>query len=247
MKIYLLSDVHLEFDTFIPPRLDVDVVILAGDIHVGLAGIEWAKNTFADTPVVYVLGNHEYYDSNMQQVFSEIKETVVNTNVHVLDNDSITIGTTQFFGCTLWTDFNLHGEPRSAKNLATRYLNDYSSIYYGPNNRSLRTHDSYAKHVKSVNWLKKRLSQASKQSVVITHHAPSAKSLPHQFVNQELEAAYASSLDYLVKESKAALWCHGHIHISSNYMLGQTRVVCNPRGYSDHQNPEFDPYMILEI
>ena len=247
MKISLLSDVHLEFEDFNPPKLDVDVVILAGDIHVGLEGIEWAKNTFVDTPVIYVLGNHEYYDSNMQQLFSKFKAAAANTNVHVLDNDAITIGATQFFGCTLWTDFNLHQEPQSAKNLATRYINDYDSIYYGPSNRSLRTYDTHSKHVRSINWLKKRLNQTSTQPVVVTHHAPSAKSLPDQFVNQEFEAAYASSLDYLVKESKAALWCHGHIHASSDYTLGKTRVVCNPRGYSDHQNPEFNPHMVIDI
>ncbi len=247
MKIHLLSDIHLEFEAFIPPKLDADVVVLAGDIHVGLEGIEWARSTFADTPVIYVLGNHEYYDSNMQKLFLEIKAAAANTNVHVLDNDAITIGSTQFFGCTLWTDFNLRGESQSAKNLATRYINDYDSIYYGPSNRVLRTLDTHAKHVKSLNWLKKRLSQTSNQSVVITHHAPSAKSLPHKFVNEEFEAAYASSLDYLVRESNAALWCHGHIHTSSDYILGKTRVICNPRGYSDHQNPEFNPQMIIEI
>ena len=247
MKIHLLSDVHLEFEAYNPPRLDVDVVILAGDIHVGLEGIQWANKAFANTPVIYVLGNHEYYDSNMQQLFSKMKAVAEKTNVHVLDNDVITIGATHFFGCTLWTDFNLHGESRSAKNLATRYINDYDSIRYGKHDHALRTHHTHAKHVKSVKWLKKSLNQTSNPSVVITHHAPSEKSLPHQFVNEEFEAAYASSLENLVKESNAALWCHGHIHASSDYMLGGTRVVCNPRGYSDHLNPDFNPHMSIEI
>ena len=247
MKIYLLSDVHLEFAAFSPPILDVDAVVLAGDIHVGIDGVEWASKTFADTPVIYVLGNHEYYDANMQQLYSELKAASVNTNVHILDNDAMTIGTTQFFGCTLWTDFNLHDQPKSAKNLATRYINDYDSIHYGTSNRVLKTHDTHARHVKSVKWLNKQLNKMSSSSIVITHHAPSAKSLPEQFVNEDFEAAYASSLDDLVEQSKAACWLHGHIHASSDYMLGHTRVICNPRGYSDHQNPEFDPYMIIEV
>ena len=247
MKIYLLSDIHLEFTTFNPPSLDVDVVVLAGDIHVGIEGVEWAHKTFTDTPVIYVLGNHEYYDSNMQLLYSDMKAATANTNVHILDNDVITISDTQFLGCTLWTDFNLHNRSRSAKNLATRYINDYDSIRYGLNNRLLKTHDTLARHVKSVKWLKKQLSQISNSSVVITHHAPSANSLPKQFVNEEFEASYASSLDCLVEQSKAACWLHGHIHASSDYMIGQTRVICNPRGYSDHQNPEFDPGMVIEI
>ncbi len=247
MKIHLLSDVHLEFEPYTPPELNIDVIVLAGDIHLGLEGIEWASNSFPDKPVIYVLGNHEYYESNMQNLFSEIKAVAANTNVHILDNDAITIESTLFLGCTLWTDFNLHQEPQSAKNIATRYINDYEAIRYGPNNRHLKTNDTHARHVKSINWLSQRLSQSSSQCVVITHHAPSGKSLPKDFVNEEFEATYASSLENFVEKSGADLWLHGHIHDSCDYTIGKTRVVCNPRGYSDNLNPSFNPELIIDI
>lgn len=247
MKIHILSDVHLEFDAYSPPELDVDVVVLAGDIDVGVGGVEWATHTFPNTPVIYVLGNHEYYDSVLQDNYSEIVSKAKDTNVYVLDNEAITIDDVQFLGCTLWTDFNLLGESRSAKNLATRYINDYAAIQYGLNNRNLRTHDTFARHKKSIKWLNKSLDENLHQSVVITHHAPSIKSLPKNFVNEDLQAAYASPLDDLVSQSKSSLWLHGHIHASSDYTIGQTRVVCNPRGYSDSLNPMFDPHLIIEI
>jgi Icc-related predicted phosphoesterase len=247
MKIHVISDVHLEFEAYSPPKLDVDVIILAGDIDVGVSGVAWAQNTFPETPVIYVPGNHEYYNSVIQESYAAFKSQTSGSNVHVLDNDLITIGEVQFLGCTLWTDFNLHGQPRSAKNLATRYINDYEAIEYGLNHRKLRTHDTFVMHQKSVQWLNASIDKTSTQSVIITHHAPSAKSLPENFVNEGFGATYASSLDNLVLRSKSSLWVHGHIHTSSDYSIGQTRVVCNPRGYSDHENPKFDPNLIIEI
>jgi len=247
MKIHAISDIHLEFEAYSPQKLDVDVILLAGDIDVGVGGVEWAQVAFRSTPVIYVPGNHEYYGSVFQENLADLKLQAKGSNVHVLDNDLITINEVQFLGCTLWTDFNLHNEPQSAKNLATRYINDYDAIKYGLNHRKLRTHDTFTRHRKSIQWLTSNLSKTSRQLIVITHHAPSAKSLPNHFVNEEFEAAYASSLDDLVAKSNASLWVHGHIHASSDYRIGHTRVVCNPRGYSDHANPMFNSNLIIEI
>jgi predicted phosphodiesterase len=61
MKLHILSDLHVEFESFNPPETEAAVVILAGDIHVGKKGIDWAKASFSDKYVLYVLGNHEYY------------------------------------------------------------------------------------------------------------------------------------------------------------------------------------------
>jgi predicted phosphodiesterase len=61
MRIRVLSDLHLEFREWNPPKADADVVVLAGDIHVGVKGIEWARRSFPAIPIVYVPGNHEFY------------------------------------------------------------------------------------------------------------------------------------------------------------------------------------------
>ena len=47
MRIRLLSDLHLEYCLWEPPKVEADVVVLAGDIHNGLAGIRWAAEQFA--------------------------------------------------------------------------------------------------------------------------------------------------------------------------------------------------------
>lgn len=83
---------------------------------------------------------------------------------------------------------------------------------------------------------------------MVTHHAPSLRSVPTEWRDDLMSAAYASNLDWLVEESGAALWVHGHIHSSADYMIGRTRVVCNPRGYwPDQPNPAFRPDLVVEV
>lgn len=247
MKLYALSDIHLEFGNFEPPGLDVDVVILAGDIGVGQQGVEWANYYFPNLPTIYVLGNHEHYESNIQINIKKIKTIAENTNVHVLENESICINGVQFLGCTLWTDFNLVGLPRSSKNLATRYINDYDCIKFGPSDRKITTRDVQHMHTRSLGWLNKEICSNFDKRVIVTHHAPSGKSLPNNFIDENLTPAYASSLEQTVIESNADLWVHGHIHSSSDYHIGTTRVICNARGYKDGISKNYTQDKVIVI
>jgi hypothetical protein len=72
MKVRILSDLHLEFQDWKPPKVDADVVVLAGDIHVGARGVDWARRSFPLSPVVYVPGNHEFYGEHIQAVTEEL-------------------------------------------------------------------------------------------------------------------------------------------------------------------------------
>jgi predicted phosphodiesterase len=62
MKLAIYSDLHCQFETWVPPleAAYADVVILAGDIHIGIKGLIWAREHFKQ-PIIYVTGNHEYY------------------------------------------------------------------------------------------------------------------------------------------------------------------------------------------
>ena len=92
MKILILSDIHVEFEKFSPPIVDCDLVILAGDIHVKNKGLKWAKEKFQDVPVLYVLGNHEYYGEALPRHINKLKEQAEGSNINVLENESIKIG-----------------------------------------------------------------------------------------------------------------------------------------------------------
>jgi Icc-related predicted phosphoesterase len=84
-------------------------------------------------------------------------------------------------------------------------------------------------------------------TIVMTHHAPSLRSLPPGHRRDPLTPAYASDLEHLIERFRPALWVHGHVHSSSDYVIGGTRVICNPRGYADEPNASFDPQLVIEI
>src|SRR5665213_3174302 len=132
MKIHLLDDVHLEFGRFkhTPPKCDV--VILSGDIGVGLMGIEWAQETF-DVPVIYVAGNHEFYGKKRRFLSHQekLRKKAAGSNVHVLQNEAVVIDGVRFLGTTLWTDFNLYGNQPLGIMTAQQTMSDFREIYVG--------------------------------------------------------------------------------------------------------------------
>jgi len=109
MRIHVLSDLHLEEQPFTPDAGDADVVVLAGDIHNGAAGIEWAEQVFG-VPVLYLAGNHEYYDGEFDAVQAAMSAAARGSPVDLLDCSERIIDGVRFLGCTLWTDYSLAPE-----------------------------------------------------------------------------------------------------------------------------------------
>ncbi len=230
MKLHVLSDLHTEFADFTPPDVDADIVVLAGDIGVGLGGLDWASRTFVDRPVVYVPGNHEYYSHDLS-LLGEL-QSAAPRNIQVLNDDSLILGGVRFLVCTLWTDFRLYGENEAwfARQRARRSLTDFEVIRNG---RSRFTpEDSVALHETSVAWLQSELGNPFEgPTVVVTHHLPAAPSVAERYANDPLNPAFASSLEDIIEKHRPEVWIHGHTHVPCDYMLFDTRVVCNPRGY----------------
>lgn len=249
MRLLCLSDLHREFAPFVPdPSVIADVVVLAGDIDLGVAGVCWAAEAFPVTPVVYVLGNHEFYRNHYPTLVDKCREAVAGSTVSVLENSAVTVGDVTFHGATLWTSFALFGNPRVAGYECQQQMTDYRKIRRAPGYSKMRSMDIALIHARSVKWLAASLSDSpTARNVVVTHHAPSALSLPVHRRDDLLSAAYASPLDDMVTTCGAELWVHGHVHHSADYPLGKTRVVCNPRGYIDEPNTDFRPGFIVEL
>ena len=248
MRMQIISDIHLEFG---PREFDFtqpDLLILAGDIHIGQKGLEWISERVKKIPVIYILGNHEYYRNSYPKLLNKIKQTAEGTNVIVLEKDSICIEGITFHGTTLWTDFELFGNPRIAGFECQQKMNDYYLIKRDPSYSRLRSIDTYIMHNESLKWLDRSMSNSiTKTNVVITHHAPSIKSMTERCKEDLLSAGFASNLEEFIIKTKPNIWIHGHVHESSDYFVGQTRVVCNPRGYPDEKVDGFQQQLIIEI
>lgn len=249
MKIQVISDLHQEFGSASLQFDQADLVILAGDVNLGTKGIEWIVATIKNVPVIYVLGNHEYYKGSYPRTLNKITELATGTNVYVLENKAITINDITFHGATLWTDFKLLGDdPRTSGSICQSKMNDYKMIRRDPSFSKLRSIDTYMMHQVSLKWLRASLqSSLTRKNVVITHHAPSIKSLPDNFKNHIVSPAYASNLESTILEYQPDYWIHGHIHEPTQYNIDHTTILCNPHGYINEPYNGFDPKLIIEL
>ena len=256
MKIRLLSDLHLEFANWRPPPCDEDVVILAGDIAEGRSGIAWARKYFHDKPVLYIPGNHEYYGRDIDELRESLRASGRTHDVHVLDGDELIVDGVRFLGATLWTDFGISGNDPETVEAAMQKCQEGMADFHVIRRwgSSLRPEDTREIHQAQRDWLRRALSGCTPlgegftgPTVVVTHHAPSPRSIAPRFVGDTLNPAFASDVTDLMGP-QVALWIHGHMHNSSDYVERGTRVVCNPRGYMPLEpNPDFDPMLIVEV
>ncbi len=250
MKLLIYGDLHTEFEPFEVPDVDVDVIVLAGDIGVKLGGLEFAAQLTALAPVVYVAGNHEYYRAAIPKLTDKLRAAARDRGVHFLEKDSIEIGGVRFLGCTLWTDFMLFGSEHRQECMmqAGAAMTDFALIRRSPGYSKLRPMDMVAVCRKSKEWLAKALSSdLHTPTVIVTHHAPSKRSIAERHTGDLLSAAFANNFDELIDASGAQLWIHGHTHHCVDYTIGNTRVVSNQRGYPDEPVQGFRKDWVIEI
>ncbi|MGM9477380.1 metallophosphoesterase [Pedobacter sp. GSP4] len=248
MKIQIISDLHQEFGISELSFKNADLVILAGDINLGVKGIEWIKQNIFNKPVIYVLGNHEYYKGAYPHTLHKIAELAKGSNVSVLENNRIEIDGIRFHGATLWTDFSLFGSPIEYGIICQGKMNDYRLIRRDPTYSKLRSIDTYKIHQFSKNWLIESLEESKDyKNVVITHHAPSIKSVPQLYESDPITSAYASNLEDVIRKYQPLYWIHGHIHTPSRYMINQTEIICNPHGYISEKYNGYHKELIIEI
>lgn len=255
-KIKIISDLHLEHRQNEPP-FDIgsgSILILAGDILC-------AKNFKADEylrkvyerflkdcsenyeHVLYVMGNHEFYGYNYDGTIRKIQEHLPK-NFHLLNDDTVQIQNWNFIGMTFWTDFRNENALEMME--AECIMNDYKRIRIGANYRKLNANDTLAFHKKSKSYLLDQLQTLNENVFVITHHAPSYRSVAPCF-RMEANGAYVSNLDDMILAyPQIKYWAHGHTHTPFDYQIGECRVICNPVGYPGENSP-YNPNLTLEL
>ena len=201
--------------------------------------------------VIYIMGNHEFYHGKWVKSIEYLREEFKQyPNIHFLEMDNVVINDITFIGGTLWTDMNkidpltLH----STRDL----MNDFRVIRndelgYTP----LRPAHTVSRHRRMLEYIKTVVAgRDTEKFVVVGHHAPTRLSIHEHYRDQYLmNGAYASDLsEFMLDHPQIKLWTHGHTHHVFDYLVGTTRVICNPRGYAGFEpDSGWDPTMFIEL
>lgn len=274
MKIAIASDLHLEFgDLDFDNSDNAEVLILSGDIcvaadldmrdsrqtEVGFARArserfhEFFERCAERFPhVIYVMGNHEYYHSDLATELNEVRRKLAHlSNLSVLEREVKVIGDVTFIGGTLWTDMN-NLDALTLYHMRTM-MNDFRVISNSATPVHFRTQegkfatrvskfspeDAVSEHVKMKQYIQTVVQgNHDTKYVVVGHHAPSARSIHEMYAHDPImNGGYSSNLDeFILDHPQIKLWTHGHTHHPFDYTIGDTRVVCNPRGYIGHES-----------
>lgn len=252
-RILVASDAHNESRDkeaiVLPDLTDVDVCIVAGDFDQPIAQAirHLQAASGGDKDIIYVAGNHEHYGKvyreNVVEGYRACDEC---PNVHFLENEVVTIKGVRFIGASLWTDYAINGNARFGKMAAQRDIHDFEHIYESEG--KLVTPEFFERlHDQSRRFITSALSVPfDGPTVVVSHHAPHPGSIFHWYRGDQRNAAYVSDLTEVIYKGAPDLWVHGHTHHSFDYTVFKTRIICNPVGYQDRPNPEYNPRLIVD-
>jgi predicted phosphodiesterase len=265
MKIAVCSDIHLEFGPIELNNTDnAKVLILSGDICVA-RDLPYSDSKKGDISrnffrmcalrfphVLYVMGNHEHYHGDFATTGKIIKEELAQyANVHLLDRETKVIDDVTFIGGTLWTDMN------KEDGITLMHMKDMMNDFRCITNSARKTHykdtlgnshihiarftpdDAVEDHKKMLEYVKTMIEGKHDQKfVVVGHHAPSKASTHPRYVNETImNGGYSSDLsEFILDHPQIKLWTHGHTHENFDYLIGSTRIVCNPRGYINYED-----------
>jgi Icc-related predicted phosphoesterase len=254
MKIQIFSDLHVDVFPVKPITIatNVDLVIVAGDTCEGaLRAFEHLRRIVPmGIPAVMVIGNHEFYRRFIFNELAVARSQASAFNIHLLDDDTVILGGIRFTGAALWSDYLIFGpESRvAAMSASVSELNDHRLIGWQKKPwLRFRPQEAAQLHQKSKACLAKTLNTAwDGPTVAVSHHAVSWSSADPGLRSDLLTAAYVSDFSSLIETTQPDLWVHGHVHRSSDYRIGQTRILCNPHGYGN-ESPLFDGALVVEI
>lgn len=202
---------------------------------------------------VYVAGNHEFYHGKFFDSIDHLRaECAQFPNIYFLERDTKVIDDVTFIGATLWTDMN-KGDPLTMHAIEGM-MNDFRIIRNDKREYArMSARDVVDRHARTLQYFRSVLAeQHDKKFVVVGHHSPSFQSVHESYKNEYLmNGGYHSDLsEFILDHPQIKLWTHGHTHHPFDYVIGETRVVCNPRGYESDGYSEdsgWNPNIVLEV
>lgn len=203
--------------------------------------------------VVYVVGNHEHYHYDFKHTLKDLKNYLKHlTNIHILDKEVFDLGDYRFVGGTLWTDMNKE-DPltlHAIKNMMNDFRcvkNSNREVHFKDTEGKFHTRvsvfcpeDAVEDHKSMLEYIKTVYTDTPpwKTTIIVGHHAPSKQSTHPKYADEMLmNGGYSSDLtEFMLDRPGIKLWTHGHTHEEFDYMIGECRVVCNPRGYINYED-----------
>ena len=267
MKVALASDVHLEFGPIsLENTKNAEVLILSGDICVAKDILNRDDNGIFDRfsrsnnihkffqeccqrfpHVVYVMGNHEHYHGDYANTVTILRARLgYLVNLHILDKEMVQLNGVSFIGGTLWTDMNKE-DPSTLMNIKGM-MNDFRCVT-NDGHRRFTPEDAVVDHRAMLEYIRLMVEGKFDQKfVVVGHHSPSKLSTKPRYEKEVImNGGYSSDLsEFILDHPQIKLWTHGHTHHKFDYMIGSTRITCNPRGYIDYE-PEADNFELQFI
>ena len=256
MKLQLLSDLHLETESFDPePAPGAELLVLAGDIDSGWRGYERFRGW--PVPVIVVAGNHEFDGRDVDEAAAGLRALcdrlgfifLERQEHHCTGADGRQV---RFLGTTRWSDFDLFGarERPRAERAAAYFQRVMKSSRHG------RAFDAAAVREEGLvcrAWLEQALAlpHEAERTVVVTHFAPSLKSADPRYGTQPGTASFCNADDDLIP--RADLWLHGHLHCRHDYTVPRpgrapARVRCQARGLAKKgEDAGYDPRLLIEV
>lgn len=238
---------------------DATSVLFAGDIMDGVdsRSIDWVLESCEGLHGFMTLGNHELYGIRRDKAIRELMAGFDNTHVKLLVNESTVVDGVRIAGTDLWTDFALMGDPKRAMERAGQAMNDYRKVRFktgfgrGAHFRKVRPSDTLNWHSEARQFIARTLETSEEPVLLMTHHAPSGRSIPDEYRGNALSPAYASDLDHFYAEfaRPPVVNIHGHIHRSQYYRMPcGTFVASNTGGYHGVEAFEnFDSKRLIRI
>lgn len=209
--------------------------------------------SFQFSDVIYIAGNHEFYNGKWVKGIQYLRDECAKyPNIHFLERDSVKIDDVTFIGGTLWTDMN-KGDPLTL-HAVRDMMNDFRIVRNDEKGyTALKPMDTALRHRETLQYIRSVVAEHHDEKfVVVGHHSPSTKSIHPMYAHDTImNGAYHSDLsEFILDHPQIKLWTHGHTHHPFDYMIGETRVVCNPRGYESAGYSEetgWNPDLILEV
>jgi len=249
-NILLASDFHIKHSIHemkeIVSDVNRDIAIFLGDLSKTYDTTrfeEFIRHHLQFSDIIFVLGNHEYFSDNFHEAPNKVRRLfdVINKttphNAYVLENDTFIMNDIRFIGTTLWSNLDLTNTDVSDS--MVRRCGKYG----------VKPEDILEIHNRSSEYIRDTLAQpVDYKTIVLSHHAPSVKSIASKFANSPTNSMYASSMDDMIVKYQPEYWLHAHIHESVDYFIDKTHILSNTYGYSKiEHNTGYNSKFIIKV